>query len=125
MVDRAHGRGSARSTSFIKPLPSALGSTAWIKSIEGLSACLTMAVGSGSDDRETPTEESGGVLGCNTLFLKGIEFYKFIYLNKYLFVAFHDDAYFSWCCEVFLYFIMRVQVIKIQICIELKLVFKL
>jgi hypothetical protein len=52
---------------------------------------------------------------CNTLFSERIEFYKFIYLNKYLFVAFHVDAYFPWCCEMFLYFIVRVEVIKIQI----------
>jgi hypothetical protein len=27
-------------------------------------------------------------------FSERIEFYKFIYLNKYLFIAFHADAYF-------------------------------
>jgi hypothetical protein len=48
-------------------------------------------------------------------FSKRIEFYKFIYLNKYLFVAFHDDAYFLLCCEVFLYFILWVAVVKIRI----------
>jgi hypothetical protein len=48
-------------------------------------------------------------------FSKIIEFYKFIYLNKYLFVAFHADAYFPLCCEVFLYFILRVEVVKIRI----------
>jgi hypothetical protein len=48
-------------------------------------------------------------------FSKRIEFYKFIYLNKYLFVAFHADAYFPLCCEVFLYFILQVEVIKIRI----------
>jgi hypothetical protein len=46
-------------------------------------------------------------------FLKRIEFYKFIYLNKYLFIVFHADVYFILCCEVFLYFIVRVEVIKI------------
>jgi hypothetical protein len=34
-------------------------------------------------------------------FLKRIEFYKFIYLNKYLFVGFHADAYFPLYYEVF------------------------
>jgi hypothetical protein len=58
-------------------------------------------------------------------FLKRIEFYKFIYLNKYLFVVFHAGAYFPLCCEVFLYFIVRVEVIEIQIWIEFKLVCKL
>jgi hypothetical protein len=48
-------------------------------------------------------------------FSKRIEFYKFIYLNKHLIVAFHVDAYFSLCCEVFLYFIVQVEVIEIQI----------
>jgi hypothetical protein len=48
-------------------------------------------------------------------FPKRIEFHKFIYLNKYLIVAFHADAYFPLCCEVLLYFIVRVEVIKIQI----------
>jgi hypothetical protein len=46
--------------------------------------------------------------GCGTVvtpyFSKRIEFYKFIYLNKHLFVAFDAKAYFSLCCEVFLYF---------------------
>jgi hypothetical protein len=46
-------------------------------------------------------------------FSKRREPYKFIYLNKYLIVAFHVDAYFPLCCEVFLYFIMRVEVVKI------------
>jgi hypothetical protein len=41
-------------------------------------------------------------------FSKRIEFYKFIYLNKYLFVAFL-------CCEVFLYFILPVEVVEIRI----------
>jgi hypothetical protein len=58
-------------------------------------------------------------------FLKRIEFYKFIYLNKYLSVSFQADAYFPLCCEVFLYFIMRVEVVKIQMCFEFKLVCKL
>jgi hypothetical protein len=58
-------------------------------------------------------------------FSKRIEFYKFIYLNKYLFVVFHADACFPLYCEVFQYFITRVGVIKIQICFELKLVCKL
>jgi hypothetical protein len=48
-------------------------------------------------------------------FAERIEFYKFIYLNKYLFVTFYGDAYFPSCCEVFLYFIVRVEVVKIQI----------
>jgi hypothetical protein len=48
-------------------------------------------------------------------FSKRTEFYKFMYLNKLLFVAFHVEAYFPLCCEVFLYFTMRVEVIKIQI----------
>jgi hypothetical protein len=52
-------------------------------------------------------------------FLKRIEFYKFIYLNKYLFVAFHAGAYFPLCCEVFLYFIVRVEVIEIQISLQI------
>jgi hypothetical protein len=39
-------------------------------------------------------------------FLKRREAYKFIDLNKYLIVAFHVDAYFPLCCEVFLYFIV-------------------
>jgi hypothetical protein len=55
-------------------------------------------------------------------FSKRIEFYKFMYLNKYLFVAFYVDAYFTLCCEVLLYFIERVEVVKIQICFEFKLV---
>jgi hypothetical protein len=46
-------------------------------------------------------------------FSKRIEFYKFIYLNKYLIVAFHADAYFPLCCEVFFYFILQVEVIEI------------
>jgi hypothetical protein len=48
-------------------------------------------------------------------FLKNIEFYKFIYLNKYLIVAFYVDAYFLLYCEVFLYFIVQVEVVEIQI----------
>jgi hypothetical protein len=52
-------------------------------------------------------------------FLKGIEFYKFIYLNKYLLIAFHADAYFSLYCEVFLYFIVRVEVVEIQISLQI------
>jgi hypothetical protein len=46
-------------------------------------------------------------------FSKRIELYKFIYLNKYLIVAFHADAYFPLCCEVFFYFILQVEVIEI------------
>jgi hypothetical protein len=38
-----------------------------------------------------------------------------MYLNKYLFVAFHVDAYFPLCCEVLMYFIERVEVVEIQI----------
>jgi hypothetical protein len=52
-------------------------------------------------------------VGATTYFSKRIEFYRFIYLNKYLIVAFHDDAYFPLCCEVFLYFILRVEVVEI------------
>jgi hypothetical protein len=48
-------------------------------------------------------------------FSKRIEFYKFMYLNKYSIVTFHVDAYFPLCCEVFLYFIEQVEVVKIQI----------
>jgi hypothetical protein len=48
-------------------------------------------------------------------FSKRIEFYKFVYLNKHLIVVFHADAYFPLCCEVFLYFIVQVEVIKIRI----------
>jgi hypothetical protein len=48
-------------------------------------------------------------------FLKRIEFYKLIYLNKYLFVAFHADAYFPLYCEVFLYFIVRVDSTKFKL----------
>jgi hypothetical protein len=48
-------------------------------------------------------------------FLKRRESYKFIYLNKYLIVAFHVDVYFSLCCEVFLYFIVQIEVVEIQI----------
>jgi hypothetical protein len=62
-MDRVHARGSPRSTGFIKPWPSALGSTAQIKSIEGVSTRLIVVVGSGSDDGETLAEESGGALG--------------------------------------------------------------
>jgi hypothetical protein len=58
-------------------------------------------------------------------FSKRIEFYKFMYLNTYLFVAFHVDAYFTLCCEVLLYFIERVEVVKIKICFEFKLVWNL
>jgi hypothetical protein len=39
-----------------------------------------------------------------------------------MFVAFHVDAYFSLGGEVLLYFILRVEVIKIQIWFEFKLV---
>jgi hypothetical protein len=39
-------------------------------------------------------------------FSKRRESYKFIYLNKYLIVTIHADAYFPLCCEVFLYFIV-------------------
>jgi hypothetical protein len=53
-VDRVHGRGVPRSTGFMKPWPSALGSTARTKSIEGVSACLIVAMGSGPDNGETP-----------------------------------------------------------------------
>jgi hypothetical protein len=42
-----------------------------------------------------------------------------------MFIAFHADAYFSLGGEVFLYFIVRVEVIKIQICFEFKLVWNL
>jgi hypothetical protein len=52
-------------------------------------------------------------------FSKRIEFYKFIYLNKYLFVAFHADAYFPLYCEVLLYFIVQVEVIEIQISLQI------
>jgi hypothetical protein len=38
-----------------------------------------------------------------------------MYLNKYLFVAFHVDAYFPLCCEVLQYFIEQVEIIEIQI----------
>jgi hypothetical protein len=48
-----------------------------------------------------------------------------MYLNKYLFVAFHTDAYFPLCCEVLLYFIEWVEVIEIQIWFEFKLVWNL
>jgi hypothetical protein len=48
-------------------------------------------------------------------FSKRIEFYKFIYLNKHLFVAFHAKTYFPLCCDVFLYFTVRVEVVEIQI----------
>jgi hypothetical protein len=50
-----------------------------------------------------------------TYFSKRIEFYKIIFLNKYLIVAFHADAYFPLCREVFLYFIVRVEVDESQI----------
>jgi hypothetical protein len=62
MVDRVHSHGSPWSTGFIKPGLSALGSTAQIKSIEGVSAHLIVVVGSGSDGRETLTGESGSTL---------------------------------------------------------------
>jgi hypothetical protein len=62
-VDRVHGRDSPRSTCLIKPWLSALGSTTRIKSIEGVSACLIVTVGSGSDGGETAVRESGGALG--------------------------------------------------------------
>jgi hypothetical protein len=52
-------------------------------------------------------------------FSKRIELYKFIYLDKYLFVAFHADAYFPLYCKVFLYFITWVEVIKIQISLQI------
>jgi hypothetical protein len=39
-----------------------------------------------------------------------------------MFVAFHADAYFSLGGEVLLYFIVRVEVVKIQIWYEFKLV---
>jgi hypothetical protein len=52
-------------------------------------------------------------------FPKRIEFYGFIYLNKYLFVAFHVDTYFPLYCEVFLYFITWVEVVKIQISLQI------
>jgi hypothetical protein len=42
-----------------------------------------------------------------------------------MFVAFHVDAYFSLGGEVPLYFIVRVEVIEIQIWFELKLVWNL
>jgi hypothetical protein len=54
-------------------------------------------------------------MGVTPYFPKRIEFYKFIYLNKYLFGVFHADVYFPLCCEVFLYFIVRVEVIETQI----------
>jgi hypothetical protein len=60
--------------------------------------CLFLACR--SSHRERATGE------CNTLFSKRIEFYKFIYLNKHLIVAFHADAYFPLCDEVFLYYIV-------------------
>jgi hypothetical protein len=60
--------------------------------------------------------------GVTPYFSKRIEFYRFIYLNKYLFVAFYADAYFPLCCEVFLYFILRVEVVEIRIWIEFKLI---
>jgi hypothetical protein len=52
---------------------------------------------------------------CNTLFFKKKESYKFIYLNKYLIVALHADAYFPLCCKVLLYFILQIEVVEIQI----------
>jgi hypothetical protein len=38
-----------------------------------------------------------------------------VYLNKKLFIIFHDDAYFPLCGEVLLYFIVRVEVVTTQI----------
>jgi hypothetical protein len=53
--------------------------------------------------------------GCVTpYFSKRIGFYKFKQLNKYLFVAIHDVAYFSLDGEVFLDFILRVEVAKFE-----------
>jgi hypothetical protein len=52
-------------------------------------------------------------------FLKRRESYKFIYLNKYLIIAFHPNTYFPLCCEVFLYFTVQVEVIKIQISLQI------
>jgi hypothetical protein len=42
-----------------------------------------------------------------------------------MFVAFHIDAYFYLVGEVLLYFIVRVEIIKIQIWFEFKLVWNL
>jgi hypothetical protein len=42
-----------------------------------------------------------------------------------MFIVFHADAYFFWGGEVLLYFIVRVEVIKIQIWFQLKLVWNL
>jgi hypothetical protein len=42
-----------------------------------------------------------------------------------MFVVFHVDAYFSLDGEVLLYFIVRVEVIKIQIWFKFKLVWNL
>jgi hypothetical protein len=42
-----------------------------------------------------------------------------------MFVAFHIDAYFYLGGEVLLYFIVRVEIIKIQIWFEFKLVWNL
>jgi hypothetical protein len=42
-----------------------------------------------------------------------------------MFIAFNADAYFSLGGEVLLYFIMRVEVIEIQIWFEFKLVWNL
>jgi hypothetical protein len=42
-----------------------------------------------------------------------------------MFVVFHVDAYFSFGGEVLLYFIVRVEVVKIQIWFEFKLVWNL
>jgi hypothetical protein len=52
-------------------------------------------------------------------FSKRRESYKFIYLNKYLIIAFHAEAYFSLCCEVLLYFIVQVEVVEIQISLQI------
>jgi hypothetical protein len=49
-VDRVHGRGSPRSTGFIKSWLSVLGSTAQIKSIDGVSTPLIVVVVSGLED---------------------------------------------------------------------------
>ncbi len=42
-----------------------------------------------------------------------------------MFVAFHADAYFSMGGEVLLYFIVRVEVIEIQIWFEFKFIYNL
>jgi hypothetical protein len=48
-----------------------------------------------------------------------MEFYNLVHLNKHLVVAFHANAYFPLCCEVFLYFIVLVEVAGIQICLQI------